>query len=334
MEHDLGHEGARPATVGMMLQGIIDGADDRLGIAAAPTGFHPLDFSLEGGFLPHELVLLGGLPGAGKTLTALQWARSFAAAGRTVTFLTYELDRLTLLSRLLVQELAAVTDLLDSTSQIATRRAVADMMLGVKSLDATVGAHPEVKEAMESLHAAAGDLSVIQASTQTTGAKAVQGITENTLEPGGVLIVDYLQKVPVFGAASLKDQIHRVAESLKEVAVSQDVTVVALAAVSEGNIGTRRLRLSDLRGSDSLAHECDIAMILNEKATATSDRHTAFDLTKLADARERVLISIEKNRRGSNDVHLEFEKDFANLRLKPSGQFVTEALAEGESVAG
>ena len=76
----------------------------------------------------------------------------------------------------------------------------------------------------------------------------------------------------------------------------------------------------------ALAHEADIAMILNQKATATSPNHLEFDLTQLQEAKNRVVLTIEKNRRGQSDVHLEFKKDFGNFRLDPAGAFVAEAL--------
>jgi len=68
---------------------------------------------------------------------------------------------------------------------------------------------------------------------------------------------------------------------------------------------------------------------MNHKVTAASDRHLKFDLTQLDEARRRTVFSIEKNRRGEVDVHLEFVKDFANFRFHPDGAFVTEAL-EGD----
>ena len=45
------------------------------------TGFEPLDTVLDGGFLPGDVVLLGGQPGAGKTICALQWARNISSQG-------------------------------------------------------------------------------------------------------------------------------------------------------------------------------------------------------------------------------------------------------------
>ncbi len=321
-------------SISHLLEVIADTGDDRrLGIPPVQTGFSPLDLALDGGLMPHELVLLGGLPGAGKTICALQWARSFARQGRDVLFLTYELDQLTLLTRLLIQELAVTASQLDSTARIAMRRSVVSMMLGTTPIADVVDAYPDVEKAMTDLHSESENLRVVQASTQTTSAEEVRRLVSERVGTGGVVIVDYLQKIPVPGASSLQEQVHRATESLKEIAVVNDATVVALASVGDGAIGTRRLRLSQLRGSDSLAHECDIAMVLNEKASATSDRHLAYDLTKLADAKSRVVISVEKNRRGEHDLHLEFRKDFANFRFEPQGRFVTDALTEGEQVA-
>ena len=91
-------------------------------------------------------------------------------------------------------------------------------------------------------------------------------------------------------------------------------------------IGQDRLRLDHLRGSDALAHEADIAMILNHKDSATSPNHLQFDLTQLQEAKNHVVLSVEKNRRGESDVHLEFKKDFGNFRLDPAGAFVAETL--------
>ena len=103
---------------------------------------------------------------------------------------------------------------------------------------------------------------------------------------------------------------------------------LALAAADERGVAARRLRLEHLRGSDSLAHECDIAMILNEKVAATADRHLRYDLLKMDAAKHKILLSIEKNRRGQHDIHLEFDKDFANFRLVPEGAFNADGLYE------
>jgi replicative DNA helicase len=142
-----------------------------------------------------------------------------------------------------------------------------------------------------------------------------------------VLFVDYLQKLPVHSAPTVGERIYRSIEILKELAMARQITVVALSSASDRGIDADRLRLGHLRGSDALAHECDIAILLNQKVTATSERHLKYDLTQLDQARRRSVFSIEKNRRGEDDVHLEFVKDFVNFRFLPLGAFMSEALA-------
>ena len=108
-------------------------------------------------------------------------------------------------------------------------------------------------------------------------------------------------------------------EILKELSIRHQISVIALSTASvERYRGRPSSEWSSLRGSDAIAHECDMAIVLNQKATATSDRHLKFDLTQLDEARRRSIFSIEKNRRGEVDIHLEFVKDFANFRLIPT----------------
>ncbi len=312
--------------VSSLLIKIVDGEMTGHGIAPAPTGFHPLDLTFDGGFLPGELVLLGGQPAVGKTLSALQWARNIARHNRPVVFACFEHDEHSLLGRLISQELALIAPDLDSTSQLHARNSVRSLMLGLTDLDSLVGEQPVIKTALESLYESAPEFRLVRASGHWTTPAALRDLVSQDLRPGGVLFVDYLQKVPIPGALQLSDRVFRATEELKELAVNYNITVVALASADSTGIGEDRLRMDHLRGSDALAHEADIAMIINQKATATSPNHLEFDLTQLQKAKNRVILTIEKNRRGQSDVHLEFEKDFANFRLKPHGSFVAEAL--------
>jgi replicative DNA helicase len=298
------------------------------GMSAAPTGFSPLDMVLDGGFIPQELVLLGGRPGVGKTLTALQWARAAAVSDRTVAFVCYEHDEIALLGRLLVQEIAANHPEIDSTLMVSIRSAVQQLVMGIIHMGQLADVHPAVGEAIKTIQETAGHLSLFRASTQWSDTTWIAELVVQHLRPGGLLFVDYLQKVPVEGFPDSREQIMRATESLKDLAVSADISVIALAAADETGIASRRLRLDHLRGSDSLAHECDIAMVLNEKVAATADRHLRYDLTKMEQAKNSVLLSIEKNRRGQHDTHLEFTKDFQNYRLLPEGRFNGDGLYE------
>ncbi len=296
------------------------------GVAPAATGFQPLDSVLDGGFLPGEVILLGGQPGAGKTICALQWARNLSVSGRNVTFACFEHDEATLMYRLMVQEMAGLTAQGDSTMRIGARAVIRDLTLGLINLDQALAASPLVDHTLQRIESYSSQLQLLQASTQHTTPDSLELAALPHLEPGSVLVVDYLQKLPVPEVSNVEERVYRAVEILKEMAIRHQVAVVALSAASAAGIGVDRLRLQHLRGSDALGHECDVAIVLNNKATATSDRHLKFDLTQLDDARRRAILSIEKNRRGEVDVHLDFEKDFANFRFNPSGSFMTEAL--------
>ncbi|MFA5787823.1 MAG: DnaB-like helicase C-terminal domain-containing protein, partial [Actinomycetota bacterium] len=75
-----------------------------------PTGFEPLDRVLGGGLRPGELTLVGGIPGVGKTIATLQWARNIASQGRTTIFACYEHEEVDLLVRLLALEMGEISD--------------------------------------------------------------------------------------------------------------------------------------------------------------------------------------------------------------------------------
>ncbi len=320
---------ATPYRLSTLLHQLRDGDYESLGVEAAGTGFEPLDSVLDGGFLPGEVILLGGQPGVGKTICALQWARNVAAGGRRAAFACFEHDEGALMTRLLVQEAAIVAADHHATVRYEARSIIRDLFLGLISIGEATAASPVVDEAVASLEQFSGNLQLLRASSQRTTVDALAGLSAGGLDAGGVLFVDYLQKLPIPEANSLEERVYRAVEAMKELAIEQQISVVALSAASSGGIGVNRLRLEHLRGSDALAHESDLAILMNHKVTAASDRHLKFDLTQLDEARRRTVFSIEKNRRGEVDVHLEFVKDFANFRFHPDGAFVTEAL-EGD----
>ena len=145
---------------------------------------------------------------------------------------------------------------------------------------------------------------------------------------GAVLLIDYLQKVPTGVAVEEPERVTRVAGGLKELALESDVAVVAAVAADRDGLVARRLRLQHLRGSTALAHEADVVVTLNEKWSAVSKAHLAYDATRARTYRQWVVFSIEKNRDGPAGVDVEFRKDFANFRFEPQGRFVAEQLVD------
>lgn len=292
-----------------------------------PTGFQPLDSVLGGGFAPQDLVLLGGKPGVGKTIAMVQWARNIAEAGRRVVFASYELSERNLLGRLLVSEIGVRNRHLPEADRDRLKAVVRD---SVRS-----GAIPEdqssravIRQAYDAIAEYADRLLLQRVSGYHAGPSELADLARDWVGPGGLLVVDYLQKVPVSGATSDSERVLRVAESLKETAMAHDVCVLAAAAVNAVGLGERRLRLEHMRGSALLAHEADLAMAMNEKSTALAKSHLAYDPHLLEASQKQIVFSIEKNREGPANVHLEFDKEFEDYRFDPSGGYVAQRLTD------
>ncbi len=298
------------------------GAEHRL-----RTGFSPLDDVLDGGMSPQDLVLLGGKPGVGKTIAMIQWARNMAATGSRVVFASYELSERNLLGRLLMSELGLRNRHLDPRERAEISRIVRDSVkMGAVSEDLYV--RQVIRQAYDAIQDYADRLLIQRVSGYHTGPEELAKLAAEWVGPGGVLFVDYLQKVPVVGARTDSERVLRVAESLKETAMAHDVCVVAAAAVNAEGLGERRLRLEHMRGSALLAHEVDLAFAMNEKSTALAKSHLAYDPHLLEASKNQVVFSIEKNREGPANVHLEFTKEFDDYRFNPDGGFVAQRLSD------
>ncbi|MGI9621993.1 MAG: DnaB-like helicase C-terminal domain-containing protein [Acidimicrobiales bacterium] len=318
----------KPRTARDVMAGIIHrstpdpGMDRRL-----TTGFHPLDSVLDGGFSPQDLVLLGGKPGVGKTIAMVQWARNMAQQGARVVFASYELSERNLLGRLLSAEVCARHKDLDSTAKHRLKMIILDSIkAGAVAEDQDV--RGVIREAYDAIDEYADRLLLQRVSGYHTGPSELNDLAAEWVGPGGALFVDYLQKVPVRGAKDDSERVLTVAESLKETAMTHDVCVVAAAAVNAEGLGQRRLRLEHMRGSALLAHEVDLAIAMNEKSTALSKSHLAYDPHLLEASKNQIVFSIEKNREGPANVHLEFDKEFEDYRFNPAGGFVAQRLTD------
>jgi replicative DNA helicase len=293
-----------------------------------PTGFEPLDDVLRGGLRAQDLVLIGGRPGIGKTVVALQWARWMAMHGRTAIYVCYEHSPRALLARLLVMELGSLARP-DEAGALARLRPLAqEVALGAAPVNALT-ADPLGEEAYHRVEQYGTRLHLVQGSGLCTGTVELAHVVAEHRSGPTALFVDYLQKVPTAGGVATEDErTTRLTERLKELAMVTEIAVVAVAAVDKAGLRARRLRLHHLRGSAALAHEADVAILMNEKAVSVSKSHLAFDPVRAEQCRRWVVFSVEKNRDGTPDVDLEFRKDLTHYRFEPDGGFVAEALVD------
>jgi replicative DNA helicase len=291
------------------------------------TGFDLLDRVLDGGLRLHDLALIGGNPGVGKTIAALQLARQVAVQGRDVAYLCYEHDNAAMLGRLLALELGEMARPDNAPELDRLRKVVVDATAGFRSLAEVAAAEPLVAEAHQRLQGYGDRLRLVRASGAHTDLAAIESAAQDVME--GVVIIDYLQKVAVHPAPDNEaEKVTRITEGLKDLALRLDVAIVALVAGDREGLDVGRLRLHHLRGSSALAYECDVAIILNDKHRAVSKTHITYDPVRAETFKQQVVFSVEKNRGGPAMVDLEFRKDFLHYRFEPRGGYLMERLVD------
>ena len=81
-------------------------------------------------------------------------------------------------------------------------------------------------------------------------------------------------------------------------------------------------------GSSAINYEANIIMILNEKYNIVAKVNIEFNPYQAQRFRDWVIVSVEKNRGGQDQVDLEFEKHFEFSCFDPNGRTVQEKLIE------
>ena len=330
---DATHRRTQVETAGQTLAGLDHelGSGSDAGLAAFPTGFVVLDELLGGGLHPGELLLLGGPPGVGKTITALQWARQAAREGHRAVFACYEHDPATLLLRLLALEIGE----LDGDEALVQRLLLSLSGSGRRgrSLTDTLGDDPIGRAALTAVASYQERLVFVRASGSHTTLQDLNDVVMRTDNARGqrdtVLFVDYLQKIPLHPEPDTEaEKVTRTVEGLKDLALEHRVPIVLLSAVDAEGMRSSRLRLYHLRGSSAIAFESDVVVMMNAKEKAVSKVHLSYDPVGAKRFRELVVFSVEKNRGGPNLVDLEFQKRFAHFRFDPEGGLVSESLVD------
>jgi replicative DNA helicase len=327
--HRRTHAESAAETIAALDRDLLSGKD--AGLAAFPTGFAVLDELLAGGLHPGELLLLGGPPGVGKTITALQWARRAALDGHRSLFACYEHEPATLLLRLLALELGELGG--DEALVQVLLRSLSSSGRSHRSLTDTLGDDPIGRAALSAVAAYQERLVFVRASGSHTTLEDLSDLVVGMDGAGGsgntVLFVDYLQKIPLHPEPDTEaEKVTRTVEGLKDLALEHRVPVVLLSAVDSEGMRSSRLRLYHLRGSSAIAFESDVVVMMNAKEKAVSKVHLSYDPVGARRFREWVVFSVEKNRGGPNLVDLEFRKRFAHFRFEPDGGLVSERLVD------
>ena len=114
----------------------------------------------------------------------------------------------------------------------------------------------------------------------------------------------------------------------KDLALNYEVPLISIVAADKEGLKASRLRNHHLRGSSAINYEADIIVILNEKYQIVAKVNIEFNPYQAQRFRDWVVLTIEKNRGGTNAVDLEYQKYFEYSCFDPSGRTVMEKLIE------
>lgn len=332
-------EGVGPATLADVMSDVERqiAAGESDGFRPLPTGFDPLDDILNGGLRRGDLLVIGGAFGVGKTIFGLQVARNVARTDPAAAmYICYEHDRAHLMSRLLCLESAERGDR-DDALTLRKLGALALQSTNGSGLISRLQRMPRYAGLLATMNSYASRLALVKASGVHSSLDQVREWVEAMAATGPrqlLVVVDYLQKIPVYldGVESEAEITTHQVQTLKDLAMSAGVSIIAIAASDRAGLQAKRMRLTDLRGSSAIQYEADIGLVLNNKYAIVSREHVIYNPTQAEAMRSWVVMSVEKNRAGRAAVDMEYALDAAHFRFVPTGDFVRDRLIDEKVV--
>ena len=299
-----------------------------------PLGFTPLDKTIGAGLRAGELLLIGGAQGTGKTTMALQMARNIASGGQAnVLYVCFEHDEQYLLNRLIAME-SALAHLPHKTGAIKIQDVKQEIMSSwLTDGPGGLAANQKLRPSLDRIARYGQNLFLMRGSQTASTIENLRKLVQMHRELSGdrrlFVVIDYMQKVPVYPEPPTEsEKVTFVVNGLKDIALSEQVGMVAIVAADKEGLKASRLRNHHLRGSSAINYEADIILIINEKYQIVAKVNIEFNPYQAQRFRDWVIVSVEKNRGGQDNIDLEFEKHFEFSCFDPNGRTVVEKLIE------
>jgi replicative DNA helicase len=301
-----------------------------------PLGFTPLDKTIGTGLRPGELLLIGGAQGTGKTTMSLQMARNVASGGQAnVLYICFEHEEHYLLNRLVAME-SALAHLPHKTGAIKVqdvRKEILGTWMAEGASGPQLATNPRLRPSLDRIARYGQNLFLMRGSATASTVENIRQLVRKHRALSGdrrlFVVVDYLQKVPMIPEPMTEvEKVTYVVQGLKDIALSESVPMIAIVAADKEGLKASRLRNFHLRGSSAINYEADIILILNEKYHIVAKVNIEFNPYQAQRFRDWVVVSVEKNRGGQDNVDLEFEKHFEFACFDPNGRTVQEKLIE------
>jgi replicative DNA helicase len=301
-----------------------------------PLGFGLLDKTIGGGLRTGELMLIGGAQGTGKTTMALQMARNVASGGQAnVLYICFEHEEQYLLNRLVAME-SALARLPQKTGAISIQDVRKEIMAsGMAETQGGAGltANQRLRPSLDRIARYGQNLFLMRGSqTASTIENLRKLIQQHRILSGDrrlLVIVDYMQKVPMYPEPTTEaEKVTFVVNGLKDIALTEQVAMISVVAADKEGLKASRLRNHHLRGSSAINYEADIILIVNEKYHIVAKVNIEFNPYQAQRFRDWIILTIEKNRGGKDNIDIEFEKHFEYSCFNPNGRAVQEKLIE------
>ena len=253
----------------------VSNAQSNDGIVGVTSGIADFDRMI-GGFMPGELILLGGRPSMGKTAVALSMAMAAARRGSGVCIVSLEMTPDSLAMRAVANEAAhhgVGMPYTDAKRGVMTEEQARNYF--ETSID--VGKLP-----IEILPSNVRDMAAIY-----SGVKKAKRAMQAMGKPLKMVIIDYLQLIsPSKSARGRTEQITEISIAMKSLAMRLDVPVMALSQLSRAleQRDNKRPMLSDLRESGQLEQDADtVVFCYRAEYYLERDKPDNDDISEMAD---------------------------------------------------
>ena len=299
-----------------------------------PTGLVGIDKALGGGLHAGDLAILAGVQNIGKTAAVIQFAASFAASDALVIIVEYEHNVTHVLERLLIQNSYVDGFGGQSFNQDQLKQAYIETIqdreakniyntTNYKSFNKLLSRLPNGEIAWSRLVPFQHKIWIVQGDGSITTPDVLTSYVEMAKQYAPnrriLLIVDYLQRVPVLGKLrqlSTEERVEYVFHYLKAMSLRcQDqgwvISVLGVAAIEAEALRAGRVHMESIIGGAITAYEPDVALIMNK-----DDRDP--------DGSPVVRWAIEKNRHGPSDLEWKHKFHGAAYSFLKEGEPVSE----------
>ena len=218
-------------------------------------------------------MLIGGAQGTGKTTMALQMARNIASGGQAnVLYLCFEHDEAYLMNRLIAME-SALAHLPHKTGAIKiqdVRKEILGTWMAEGGPAPQLVNNPRLRPSLDRIARYGQNLYLLRGSQTASTIDNIRTLVEQHRQLSGerrlVVFVDYMQKVPqIPEPENESEKVTYIVNGLKDIALSEEVPMIAIVAADKEGLKASRLRNFHLRGSSAINYEADIILIMNEK---------------------------------------------------------------------